>query len=256
MRLNLSSPAEIRVFPQAADLMRAAADEFLRAAGQAVAERGCFTVALSGGSTPKGIYAVLAGDEARKRATIPWSAMQFFFSDERAVPPDHPDSNFRMAFEALLSRVPVPRQNIHRVLAERPVRAAAELYETEVRRTFDGPADQVPRFDLIMLGLGADGHTASLFPGTKALEETHRLVSANRVAQPGAERITFTLPLINAAAEVMFVVSGPDKAEKVREVLADIRPDGPCPAQRVRPAKGRLLWLLDEAAGARCAPPA
>jgi 6-phosphogluconolactonase len=153
-----------------------------------------------------------------------------------------------MAFETLLGRVPVPRGNIHRVPAERPARAAAEIYEAELRRFFGVTPDQTPRFDLVLLGLGADGHTASLFPGAETLEERERLVCASRVPQVGSERVTFTLPLLNAAAEVVFVVSGPDKARAVRETLFGTGPAEPWPARRVRPASGRLVWLLDEAA--------
>ncbi len=239
---------EVRVCPDAPALMRAAAAEFLRAADDCVSERGSFSVALSGGSTPRALYSLLASEEIGAQRKIPWVAMHFFFSDERAVLPDRPDSNFRMAYESLLSRVPAPRQNIHRVPSELPVRAAAEVYEEQIVRFFGTAPGARPSFDLVLLGLGADGHTASLFPGAATLEDTEQLVLATRPAHLQSERITFTLPLINAAARVMFVVSGEDKAAAVQRVLRGGRDGELLPAQRVRPASGRLLWLLDEPA--------
>jgi 6-phosphogluconolactonase len=234
----------------AADLdgvFRAAAGEFQKASAEAVAARGVFRVALSGGSTPKGLYSLLATDLGL-RSAIPWDQAEFFWSDERHVPPDHPESNYRMAQDSLLSRVPVKGVRVHRVRAEQPdASVAAIAYEVEIRRTFDCYGE-VPRFDLILLGLGTDGHTASLFPGTPALEERSRLVTANHVAALGADRITMTYPLLNAARLILFVVAGSDKAAAVRAVRQP-DPDGaPLPASLVRPEEGRVIWVLDRGA--------
>lgn len=240
--------AEVRVLPDIAALSRAAADEFLRAARAAIETRARFTVALSGGSTPKAIFGLLAVDEAGGRNKLPWDKAQVFFGDERHVPPDHPDSNYRMASEALLSKVPIPPANVHRVRAELDVARAAAEYENELRSVFGSRAGEIPRFDVIMLGMGPDGHTASLFPGSAALQERAALVSANWVENFNSHRITFTYPLLNAAAEVLFVAGGADKADMLRNVLRGDPSGRSYPAQDVRPISGRLLWLVDEAA--------
>ncbi len=242
--------AEVRVLPDAAALARAAADEFILAARAAIPARGRFTVALSGGSTPKAIFALLAAEELSGSNRLPWDQVRIFFGDERHVPPDHPDSNYRMASEALLAKVPIPEGNVHRVQAELDAASAAADYETELRQVFALQAGEVPRFDLIMLGLGPDGHTASLFPGTAALEERTALVTANWVEKLKNHRITFTYPVLNGAAEVMFVAGGTDKAAMLRNVLRGDASGHTYPAQFVRPNSGRLLWLVDEAAAA------
>jgi 6-phosphogluconolactonase len=243
--------AEVRVLPDSAALSRAAADEFLRAARHAIDKEGRFTVALSGGSTPKAIFGLLAFDEAESRTKLAWNKVQIFFGDERHVPPDHPDSNYRMASEALLSKVPVPPANLHRVHAELDAARAAVEYENEIRAVFRSGAGEVPRFDLIMLGMGPDGHTASLFPASAALKEQTALVCASWVEKFNSHRITFTYPLLNSAAEVMFVACGADKAEMLRNVLRGAPSGQAYPAQDVRPASGRLLWLVDEAAAGK-----
>jgi 6-phosphogluconolactonase len=215
----------IRVFENSRELARGAAEHFV-----ALAQKDSFTVALSGGSTPKVLYQVLA-EEFREQ--VLWSKVQFFWSDERHVPPDHPDSNYRMAHEALLSRVPVLESNVHRVRSENPsAQEAADEYEKTI----------VPRLDLILLGLGTDGHTASIFPGSEVLHETKRLIAAPWVEKLNAYRITMTLPLLNNGASVLFLVSGAEKAEIVKEVL-----EGPqkYPAQFVQPTNGELIWMLD-----------
>ena len=223
---------------------------FQRVGAEARAARGACRIALAGGSTPKGLYALLAED-ARRREQVPWEALDIFWGDERHVPGDHPDSNYRMAYEAMLSRVPIPSARIHRVpTGEGDAAAVAAAYEAEIRRVFAAPTG-VPRFDLILLGLGSDGHTASLFPGTAALAERQRLVVANHVEKLGADRITFTLPLIDAARVVVFVVAGRDKAHAVRGVLQPEPAGTPLPAALVRPESGSLLWLMDAAAAAR-----
>jgi 6-phosphogluconolactonase len=229
-------------------LAREAASEFSRRAQVCVAERGRFTVTLSGGSTPRRLYALLADPAAPFRDGIPWSRVHFFWGDERHVPPDDPKSNFRMVRQALLSRVPVPLENVHRIEAERPDAAdAADAYERELMRFFALTPGQVPRFDLVLLGMGPDGHTASLFPGSSALEVRDRLVVAAWVPKLHSDRITLTLPVFNNAAAVAFLVSGADKAATLRAALDPNGPGG-LPCQRIRPVDGDLLWLVDRAA--------
>lgn len=232
------------------DLHRTAARLFIDAAGRAAGPGGTFTVALSGGSTPRGFYALLAEDPS-VRTSVPWERTHFFWSDERCVPPDRPDSNYRMAWEVMLSKVPVPPQNIHRVRGEKddlPAEAAA--YENTIRETLRLVTDYGPSFDVILLGMGADGHTASLFPGSEALRERSRLVVATRVESLGAPRITFTLPLINAARHIVFLVSGKDKAETLRRVHSPSPGTEPLPAALVRPFDGTLTWVVDADAAA------
>jgi 6-phosphogluconolactonase len=238
----------IRIFADAAALCRAAADVYIGAAKQAVAERNRFTVALAGGSTPKALYALLATDGAL-RSQVPWRQTYFFFGDERHVPPDDPQSNYRMAREAMLSKAPVDSSQVFRMKAELGDAAiAAAEYEQALRGFFALAPDQSPRFDLVMLGMGVDGHTASLFPGSSGLQEQHRLVSANWVEKLQTHRITLTLPVLNNAATVMFMVQGADKAEALKAVVEPTRE--PLPAQLVHPQNGTLLWLVDEAAAA------
>ena len=236
--------ADIRILNTPQELFQAAAAEFIALASTAIRDHEKFSVALSGGSTPKSLYSVLA------KATLSWEKIFFFWSDERHVPPDHPDSNYRMAKEALLSKVPVPPENIFRVRAEeKDANVVARDYEEALRSFFRLRPGEFPRFDLILLGLGPDGHTASLFPNTPALNETKRLVVANWVEKFKTNRITFTYPVLNYAACVIFLVSGGDKSEIVREVLEN--PGADLPSQKVHPANGRLLWLLDKDAASK-----
>jgi 6-phosphogluconolactonase len=235
---------EIQVFESSAALMEAAAQEVLKAALQAVSERGRFTWALSGGSTPRDLYRLLASDPFRDR--MPWEAIHFFWGDERHVPPDHPESNFRMAREAMLDAAPVPADNVHRIHAEEPDahRAAAE-YEDELRFFFGLPPGYWPRFDLILLGLGKDGHTASLFPGGSAVHERQRLVVAAWVEAQKTWRITLTPPVLNHARRTVFLVTGEEKAETLRTVIEGEREPERYPAQVV---EGDRLWMVDRAA--------
>ena len=243
----MSSPAEIRVLTTPQELFAAAAEEVVRQANQAVAERGRFTIALSGGSTPKSLYNLLA---TNARTTLPWDRMYFFWSDERHVPPTDPDNNYRMANEAMLSKVPVPPANVLRFPAENPdATAAAEEYESTLRKFFKLGPGEAPPFDLILLGMGPDGHTASLFPGTAGLQEKSRLVIANWVEKLKTHRLSFTFPLINAARCVAFLVSGTDKAPVLRAVLEEKVPGEQYPAKLVQPTDGKLIWFLDRAAG-------
>lgn len=233
-------------------LARRAADEVVARAAAAGAARGRFSVALAGGHTPQALHALLADPAQPFRARVPWAATEVFFGDERCVPPDHPDSNYRAARESLLAHVPVPERQVHRLRGEDPdPAAAARAYEAELRAAL-GTGGATPRLDLVLLGMGADGHTASLFPGTAALEVQDRLVVANEVPRLGAWRLTFTFPLLAAARAVIFLVAGADKAAAVEAAL---RPGSTLPAARVRPADGELLWLLDGAAAAELSRP-
>jgi 6-phosphogluconolactonase len=242
----VSSPVEVRRLTTPQDLFQAAAEEVIRSATDAVAKRGRFTIALSGGSTPRNLYTLIA---ANASATLPWDKMFFFWGDERHVPPDSPDSNYRMAKESLLSKVPIPPANIFPVPAENPDAAqVAEVYEQTLRRFFAVAPGEFPRFDLILLGMGPDGHTASLFPETAALQEKSRLVVANWVEKLGGSRITFTLPLLNSARCVTFLVSGTDKAAALHEVLEGNAPADKYPSRLVQPSDGKLIWFVDRAA--------
>lgn len=243
----MSASAEIRVLTTPQELFAAAAEEVVRAVNEAVTQRGRFTIALSGGSTPKNLYNLLA---TNARNSLPWDRMFFFWGDERHVPPTDPESNYRMAEEAMLSKAPVPTGNIFRFPAENPDAAAvADAYEKTLRKYFQIGPNDVPRFDLILLGMGPDGHTASLFPGTDALREKSRLVVANWVGKLKTNRLTLTLPVLNAGRCVMFLVSGTDKAPVLRTVLEDkSAPGEQYPSKLVQPAEGRLVWLMDRAA--------
>ncbi|HEY0515169.1 MAG TPA: 6-phosphogluconolactonase [Thermoanaerobaculia bacterium] len=235
---------EVRIFDDVPALMRAAADEIALAAERAVAERGRFTWALAGGSTPRALYSLLAGDAYRDR--MPWSAIHFFWGDERHVPPDHPDSNFRMAREAMLDAVPVPPGNVHRVPAEEPdAQRAAAAYESTLRAFFQVAVGEWPGFDLVLLGLGPEGHTASLFPGSPAIAERQRLVLAPWVEAQHTFRVTLTPPVLNHARRAMFLVSGEEKAAALRAVLEGAREPARYPAQIV---EGNVLWMVDRAA--------
>jgi 6-phosphogluconolactonase len=247
MRTLHIGTAVIEVHPDGAALSRAGAEKFQGAARAAIAAHGRFTVALSGGSTPKAIYSLLAEPGP---SALPWEQVEIFFGDERVVPPEHPDSNYRMAQESLLSRVPLPPPNIHRIQTELGAKAAAQAYEAELRAVFNTAPGDCPRLGLILLGLGADGHTASLFPGTSALTETQALVAANRVPSLGVERVTLTYRVLNEAGEVMFIAGGKEKAAMLRNILRGDPAGKEYPAQLVRPRSGRLVWLVDEAAAA------
>jgi len=235
----------VRVSRDADAFADAAAAVFIESSIGSVADRGRFSVALSGGSTPRAVFARLAGDETA-RLTVSWRQIDWWWSDERAVPPGDPDSNFRMAFESLLGHVPIDPARVHRLKGEvEPAQAASE-YERELRAAFGVSSGEIPRFDLVLLGLGADGHTASLFPGTPAVAERERLVVANDVQAMRAVRLTFTLPLINRARRVAFLVSGAEKAPILARVLEG--PRGALPAQFVSPDDGELVWIVDSAA--------
>jgi 6-phosphogluconolactonase len=248
--MDRATRAEVRIFDDLDALSEAAAGEFIRLAREAVAGRARFTVSLAGGNSPRRLYEVLA---LRHHDSIDWSRVRLFWGDERCVPTDHPMSNYRMAKEALVSRVPIPPMNVHRIQAElEPPQFGAEAYEEVVRRGVESEGhDTAPVFDLMLLGMGADGHTASLFPGDAALAETSRWVmpaTAPESYDP-RRRITLTLPVINRARNVLFLVTGADKRDTLGAVLRD--PDGAgarFPAAMVRPS-GRLTWFVDQDAG-------
>ena len=224
-----------------AELAEAAARDFAQRAGEAMDERGRFTVALAGGSTPRTVYELLVS-EYGDAADLDWSRVHAFFGDERTVPPDHEDSNYRMARETMLDHVPIG--SVHRMRGELPPEVAASAYEEELRGFLE---EEPPRFDLIMLGIGPDGHTASLFPETVALGITDRLVVANEVPKLETVRITLTTPVINAARAVTFLVAGEDKAEALREILEGDSDPRIYPAKFVQP-DGDLTWMVDSAA--------
>jgi len=239
---------EIVICRDPADLAARGAQLFADLAAAAAQEYRAISVALGGGSTPRAMYELLAAEPYH--ASVQWPLIQCFWGDERYVPPDHKDSNYHMAWETLLSKVPVPEANIHRMPTEPPDEdAAAVLAERDLRAYFRLATGEVPRFDLILLGLGDDGHTASLFPGKPTLEVHDRLVVATSPGRlpPPVDRLTMTFPVLNAAAHVVFLVAGAGKAAVVRQVLEG-GSDPPLPAQLVQPTEGRLTWLLDEAA--------
>ncbi len=238
---------QLSVFPTPDDLTRGSAGQIASVLSEAVSSRACAMMALSGGMTPRGVYAALASHSSQP--IVPWMDVHVFWGDERCVLPDHLDSNFRMANEALLQHVPIPSTSIHRIQGEiEPVQAAI-AYEKELRQTFRvGPA-AVPRFDLVLLGLGSDGHIASLFPGTPALNEHQRLVTEVFVQKLNAFRVTLTLPVINYARHVLVLVSGESKAA----ILADVFLGSAkvYPAQLIEPSAGDLHWLVDQDAASR-----
>ena len=236
----------IHPFATAAEAAAASAERFAELAREAVSRRGRFSVALSGGTTPRAAYRLLAEEPFRSR--IPWEGVHLFWGDERCVPPGHVRSNFRMANDAFVSRVPVPPANVHRMRGEIPPHHGADEYAEELAEFF---GTRTPRFDLVHLGVGADGHTCSLFPFDPLLLERHGTVATAILRPLGEPRITFTLPVVNGAAHVEMLAPGADKAEVVWKVLRGPRDPHRIPAQLVRPRDGEMVWLLDEAAAAR-----
>jgi len=236
------------VEPNEAALARRAAEFFVVAAEKAVVARGVARIAISGGSTPKAAFSALAeqGEEWRER--MPWEKLDLWWVDERCVPPDDAESNFRMTREALLDHVPLKPEQIHRMEGELEPDDAAAKYEAELRTSFGLTGPDVPRFDLLQLGLGPDGHTASLFPHTEALHVTDRLVAANYVEAQDMWRVTLTRPTINAARQVFFLIEGAEKAMILNEVLEGPRDPERLPSQFIVPVDGILTLLLDQSA--------
>ena len=233
---------QISIYPDTNILSREAAQFIVRLANEAIVTHGRFTIALSGGSTPKVLYSLL-GDEPY-RSQIDWAHVDIFWSDERCVPPDSEDSNYYLAQQVLLSKISIPDNQVHRMPADRPDRdAASQAYTEEMYRTFG--TIHIPKFDLIQLGMGPEGHTASLFPHQSSLHEQQRLVIPVTVPKPPPPRLTFTPPILNAARHILFLVTGSDKADAVHAVLeGDYQPDE-YPAQLVRPTNGEITWMLD-----------
>lgn len=240
--------AVVRVYTDSDLLTRAAAEHVLSVYESVIASQTHFSIALSGGSTPKALYRLLA-DKAFNQ-NVDWSQVHVFWGDERCVPPDHADSNYHMARLALLDLVPIPLSNVHRMHGEDEPALAAEAYERVLREFFAHRGEQV-RLDLVLLGMGDDGHTASLFPHTTALGETERLVVANYVEKLNTWRLTLTAGAINAARNVTFLVSGAGKAERVQQVIEGEHQPQELPSQLIQPTSGNLLCLLDESAASK-----
>lgn len=238
---------EIIVCHSQEEIFTKSADIFTTLASESIAARGQFTIALSGGSTPKGMYNLLASDSYRDK--IDWNKVHLFWGDERSVAPDHDQSNYRMANEAMVSKIAIPAENVHRMHAESAdIEAAAKDYENVLKQVFKLADGEQPRFDLILLGMGDDGHTASLFPGTKALAEKERTVVVNWVEKFKTNRMTFTAPAINNARNIVFMAAGANKVQPLKEVLVGERNPELYPSQLVQPTDGKLIWLVDNAA--------
>ena len=257
---NTHKMIDIKIYQDRESLARAAAEHIIESGTTALQNRDRFSLALAGGSTPKAAYELLASDEYAQR--LDWKRIHIFWGDERCVPPEHPDSNYRMAHQSLLDHVPIPVKNIHRMRAEEePIKAALE-YEGSLRTFFSIQHDHsndpdvgsagLKSFDLVLLGMGDDGHTASLFPSSDALNESVCWVTAVEHTNPPpplVTRLTLTLPAINAAAQVTFLVAGASKSQSLKHVLSSPDQSSPAlPAQFIQPLNGRLLWLVDEAA--------
>jgi len=234
----------IFVFKTPEQVALAAAGKFEAYAREAIADHGVFSVALAGGNTPRRVYELLAAELFRDR--IGWAGVHLFFGDERAVPPDNHDSNYRMVHAALISQIGIPLSNVHRIIGEGDAHENAAAYERDLKEFFGEIS--WPRFDLILLGMGEDGHTASLFPGGDAVREELRWVAATRMEHLKQDRITITIPVINQAAHVMFLVTGKAKAKRLSEVIHQNSAAAPLPAQLVQPTHGTFEWLLDKEA--------
>lgn len=245
-RISPVTNREIIICRDTDELSRKAAEQFVALARQAIAVHGRFSVALSGGSTPRALYSLLATGEFSEQ--LVWRQIHLFWGDERCVPPDHAESNFRMVNESLLSKILIPGENVHRMTGEVEPAIAAAAYETELRQFFSSSQEKLPRFDLVLLGLGEDGHTASLFPHSAALNETEHLVATVYVEKLNAHRLTLTFPVINNAAQITFLIAGQSKAAVVNGILAG--QNSHAPAARIKPANDKLTWFItQDAAG-------
>ncbi len=239
-----TSNGTIEVLPNLEALSLRAASTFLNASRNSIAAKKRFAVAISGGSTPKRLYMLLGSDPYRHQ--VDWQHVHLFWADERCVPKEDEASNFRTAFDLLLSRVAISDKNIHRIEGEEAPDKAARDYEEEMRRFF-GESER-GRFDLIILGMGADGHTASLFPGSKSLEETVRLAIPVYLEEPKKNRVTLTLPVLNNADQILFLVAGSSKAAVLSEILGDGKKKKGFPAGMIHPTHGNVTWLVDQEA--------
>jgi 6-phosphogluconolactonase len=237
---------KVLVFESPEELASAAAERFVECANESHSRHDKFCVALAGGNTPRQVYELLATEPFKNR--LDWSKVHLFFGDERAVPPDHPDSNYAMVNDTLISRVSIPASNAHRIPGEGDANENAIQYQDHLKSFFAGQS--WPRFDLVLLGMGEDGHTASLFPNSEALNEKSRWVVATRNEQLGQDRITLTIPVFNHAKRVIFLVVGKKKAQRLQEVLHLQSGSEQLPAQAIRPTNGTLEWLVDAEAAA------
>ena len=238
----------VKVCPTVDEVTRDAAKLFAASVSSAVSARGQARVAISGGSTPKAVFELLARDYADK---ISWGHVQLFWVDERCVPPADKESNFGMTKQAMLDKVPLPAANVHRMEGELDPQEAASRYEAEIRNTLRLEGAETPAFDLMLLGLGPDGHTASLFPHTEGLHELARICLANHVPQKDTWRLTLTWPVITQGREVVFLIEGEEKAGVLKTVFTGAYEPEQYPAQLIRPANGRLTLLLDQAVAAQ-----
>jgi 6-phosphogluconolactonase len=244
---------EVQILPDAAAIARRAAERIIESAAAAVKERGVFTISLAGGSTPKTLYTLLATDPAFK-SKMPWDKTQFFFGDERHVAPDDSESNFLMANESMLSKLSLKPEQVLRIKAEyEDAEKAAKEYEQTLRSWFKLSDGQLPRFDVLLLGMGEEGHTLSLFPGTKALQDNGRLVMSNWVGKFFTTRITTTAPVASNSALVIFMITKADKALALKAVLEGPYEPEQLPSQLIQPKSGKLLWLVDTTAASKLA---
>lgn len=237
---RLGTQRSVLVFNTPEEVALAGTQRFVECANEAIAERDVFSVALAGGNTPKRVYELLASDP--HQSLIDWSRVHLFFGDERSVPPDHPESNYAMVYRTLISKIDIPTSNVHRIAGEVNPTESAAAYETELRNFFGEVAS--PRFDLVLLGMGDDGHTASLFPNREALAEKSSWVAATK-APSGQDRISLSLPAINNAEHVLFLVTGSGKAQRLAEVLGNRPGTNKLPPQLIKPVNGKLEWLID-----------
>jgi 6-phosphogluconolactonase len=244
--MSSAAQREVRILKDGAAVARRAAEKFVAAAQAAVSSHGSFAVALAGGSTPKVLYTLLA-TEPDLRNQLPWDKMQLFFGDERHVGPDDPQSNFKMATDTMISKAPLKTEQVHRIKGEYPdAEKAAKEYEQVLQRHLHLKDGHLPRFDLVLVGMGDEGHCLSLFPGTKALHAEGRTVVRNWVGKFYTERITITAPVANNAAAILFTVTGKEKAPALKGVLEGPYEPEQLPSQLLQPTNGELLWLVDE----------
>lgn len=244
VRLEAKKKVHVQVLSDLEKISHKAAEMFVKVSRSCIASQGKFSAALSGGSTPRRLYTLLSSD--RYRNEVHWPSVHFFWADERCVSKEHEESNFKTAFDTLLSKVPIPDENIHRIRGEEDPESGAGDYEEDVRQFFG--MSGLPMFDLVILGMGEDGHTASLFPGSKSLEEAIRLAVPVYLEKPNRNRITLTLPVLNNAAQIIFLVAGRSKAAVLSEILGVRHQKDQYPAGRIDPTRGPLIWLIDREA--------
>ncbi len=253
--MSVTTAVTYHVLPDGEKLARAMAEQMLAAAQEAVASRGIARIAISGGNTPKRTFEMLADPAATEFSVFPWDKTDLFWVNERCVPPDDKDSNYRMTRLALLDKVPLAADHVFRIEGELDPELAAARYESAIRNRFRLEGAQVPTFDLVALGMGPDGHTASLFPHTAGIHELTRIAIANHVPQKETWRVTLTSPVINQGRKVVFLIGGTDKTAVLKNVLSDKYDPETWPSQVIQPKSGQLLMLLDQAAAAELPPP-